>query len=102
MPLVRIELIKGALERQVCCIAHAVQQALVECLRVPKRDRFQVIAEHDSTRFIYDKSYLEVKRSDGIVFVQVFLSKGRTLEQKSAFYARLANLLSSEAKVRPE
>ncbi len=43
-----------------------------------------------------------MKRTQGIVFVQVFLSSGRTTEQKKAFYARAANLLAAEAMVRPE
>ena len=34
--------------------------------------------------------------------MQVFLSSGRTTEQKKAFYARAANLLAAEAMVRPE
>ena len=41
-------------------------------------------------------------RTQGIVIVQVFLSSGRTTEQKKAFYARAANLLAAEAMVRPE
>jgi 4-oxalocrotonate tautomerase len=101
MPLVRIELIQGRTEAQVQAISGAVQAALVETMNVPERDRFQVISEHAPNRFLYDKSYLEVERTDGIVFVQVFLSKGRTTEQKQAFYATLAKRLAG-AKVRPE
>ncbi len=41
-------------------------------------------------------------RTQKIVIVQVFLSSGRTTEQKKAFYARAANLLAAEAMVRPE
>lgn len=101
MPLVRIELIQGRTEAQVQAISGAVQAALVETMNVPERDRFQVISEHAPNRFLYDKSYLGVERTDGIVFVQVFLSKGRTTEQKQAFYATLAKRLAG-AKVRPE
>ena len=42
-----------------------------------------------------------MKRTQGIVFVQVFLSSGRTTEQKKAFYAG-SYLLAAEAMVRPE
>jgi len=91
MPLVRIDLIQGQhAEKDVRAIAQAVQDALVETLGVPQRDRFQVITEHPKNRFIYNQSYLGVERSDRIVFVQVFLSKGRTTEMKQAFYASLA------------
>lgn len=100
MPLVRIDLIRGRSEAQVAAIGDCVQRALVEHMNVPQRDRFQVIAEHDPKRFIYDRHYLGVERTDGIVFVQVTLSKGRTTEQKQAFYAKTAELLA-HAGVRP-
>jgi 4-oxalocrotonate tautomerase len=66
-------------------IGNAIHQALVECLNVPERDRFQIITEHSAGRLLYDSGYLGIERTDGIVFVQVFLSAGRTTEQKKAF-----------------
>jgi len=78
-----------------------VQAALVETMNVPQRDRFQVITEHRKDRFVYNPSYLGVERTDRIVFVQVFLSKGRTTEQKQAFYASVARRMAS-AGMRPE
>jgi 4-oxalocrotonate tautomerase len=96
MPLVRVDLIQGQHSgKDVAAIGQAVQDALVETLGVPQRDRFQVITEHPKNRFIYNQSYLGVERSDRIVFVQVFLSKGRTPEMKQAFYASLARRLES-------
>ena len=102
MPFIRIDLIKGPPESEIAAISNAIQRALVECLNVPERDRFQVITEHAPTRLIYDPAYLSGERSAGIVFVQVFLSSGRTAEQKKAFYARATSLLESEAGVRPQ
>jgi phenylpyruvate tautomerase PptA (4-oxalocrotonate tautomerase family) len=102
MPLVRIDLIEEHHpEKNIVAIGDAVQAALVETMNVPQRDRFQVINEHPKNRFIYNPSYLGVERTDRIVFVQVFLSKGRTTEQKQAFYASLARRLAG-AGVRPE
>src|SRR5262249_39087138 len=98
MPLVRIDLLKGRTDTEVAAIGAAVHRALVECLNVPERDHFQVITEHDPGRLVYDPGYLEIRRTDGIVMVQVFLSAGRTTEQKQAFYARAAELLAREAK----
>ena len=102
MPLVRIDLMKGRGEREIAAIGAAVQEALVAVMNVPERDRFQVIAEHEPARFVYDDAYLGVKRTDGIVFIQVVLSKGRTTEQKQAFYALVARLLAEQAAVRQE
>jgi phenylpyruvate tautomerase PptA (4-oxalocrotonate tautomerase family) len=102
MPLVRIDLIKGRTGAEVAAIGESVQRALVEHMNVPERDRFQVITEHAPERFIYNNAYLGIERTDGIVFIQVTLSKGRTTEQKQAFYARTAELLAKNAGVRPE
>ena len=100
MPLVRIDLISGRTEAEIAAIGAAVHRALVECLGVPARDRFQVVTEHPPGRLIYDPSYLGVARTDAIVLIHVFLSSGRTTEQKKAFYARAADLMASEAGVR--
>ncbi|HSW82516.1 MAG TPA: tautomerase family protein [Usitatibacter sp.] len=102
MPLVRIDLIeKQHPEKDISAIGDAVQAALVETMNVPQRDRFQVITEHRKDRFVYNPSYLGVERTDRIVFVQVFLSKGRTTEQKQAFYASVATRMAN-AGMRPE
>jgi 4-oxalocrotonate tautomerase len=102
MPFVRIDLMEGRSDGQVAAIGDAVQRALVETMNVPQRDRFQVITEHSPARLRYDKAYLGVERTDGIVMVQVTLSAGRTTEQKQAFYARAAQLMADTAGVRIE
>ena len=102
MPLVRIDMIAGRSARDVAAIGHAVHRALVECMNVPERDHFQVITEHDRSHLIFDAEYLETQRTEGIVFVHVFLSGGRDQAQKSAFYARTAQLMAENAGVRPE
>lgn len=102
MPFVRIDTIQGRPEDEVTGIGLAVHRAMVECMNVPERDMFQVINEHAPNRLIYNPHYLDKNRSDGIVIVQIFLSAGRSLDQKKAFYARVAELLASEAGVQPD
>ena len=41
---------------------------------------------------IYDPDYLDVHRTGGILFIQVTLNTGRTLNVERAFYARVAGL----------
>ncbi len=101
MPYVRIDLLKGRNEAQVAAIGNAVHQAMGECLGVPARDHFQIISEHAPGRLIYSPDYLDIQRTDGVVLVQVFLSVGRTTEQKQAFYARTAELMA-QSGVRPQ
>jgi phenylpyruvate tautomerase PptA (4-oxalocrotonate tautomerase family) len=95
-------MIAGRSSADVAAIGQAVQQALVECLNVPARDRFQVITEHAPGSLVFNTDYLEVPRTEGIVLIQVFLSAGREEAQKRAFYARAAQLLAEGAGVRAE
>jgi len=102
MPLVRIDLRAGKPADHVRAIGAAVQRAIVECLDVPVRDQFQVINEHAQEHLVYNPEYLDVRRTDDIVLVQITLSAGRTAQQKQAFYARLAALLGEKPGLRPE
>ncbi|MET0704039.1 MAG: tautomerase family protein, partial [Mycobacterium sp.] len=50
----------------------------------------------------FNRSYLDIERSDRFVLVQVTLSAGRSTEAKQAFYARLAELLGQAVALRSE
>jgi phenylpyruvate tautomerase PptA (4-oxalocrotonate tautomerase family) len=102
MPLVRIALRKGQPETFRAALGESVHRAMVETLNVPAKDRFQIITEHDAAGLVYDPSYLDIARTDGLVAVQITLNAGRTLEMKKAFYARLAELLAASPGVRSE
>jgi 4-oxalocrotonate tautomerase len=102
MPLVRIDLREGKSASYIQAIGNAIQQAMVEHLDVPVRDQFQIISEHAPDHLVYNPDYLNVERTDDIVFIQVTLSAGRTTEQKRAFYARLAELLQENPGIRPQ
>ena len=100
MPLVRIDLRAGHSPAIRQAVGDAVHRAMVETIGVPADDRFQVIAEHPPEGLVYDPGYLGVSRSDGVVFIQITLNAGRTVEQKRALYARIADLVSAGAEVR--
>ena len=100
MPLVRISLREGKSAEYRRAIGDAVHRAMVETINVPAADRFQVITEHSPDNLIYDPSYLNIDRSDDVVFVQVTLNSGRTIEQKKALYARIAELLIENPGLR--
>ena len=93
MPLVRISLIQGKTAAQRRSIGDAVHRALVETIGVPERDRFQVITEHEPNELVYDRQFLGIQRTDGIVMLQITISSGRSLEQKRALYRRITENL---------
>jgi 4-oxalocrotonate tautomerase len=100
MPLVRISVREGRTPAQRRALGDAVHRAMVETCKVPADDRFQIITEHTAD-LVYDPKYLGVERSDGVVLVQIFFRKGRTVEQKRALYKRIAGLFG-ELGTRPQ
>lgn len=102
MPLVRIALIKGKPQSYKNAIGESIHRALMETISVPALDRFQVFSEHDRGDLIYDPEYLGIKRGDGIVLIQITISSGRTLAQKRALFARIAELLQQGPGIRKE
>ena len=102
MPLVRISLRQGKPASFRKGIGTVVYQTMVDTIKVPVHDNFQVITEHDSDGLIYDPEYLNIPRSDDMVFIQITLNEGRTVEMKKAFYKALAERLNQELGLRPE
>jgi len=102
MPLVRIDLRAGKSTDYRRAIGDQVHRAMVETINVPSLDRFQVIAEHPAEGLIYDPTYLDIARTDDVIFIQIALNAGRTVEQKRALYERIAALLAENPGVRPQ
>lgn len=102
MPLVRIALRKGKSSEFRRALSDSIHRAMVETIKIPEEDRFQIITEHDDSGLIYDPSYLGVSRTDEVVLVQITLSAGRTLEVRKALFARIAQLLRESPGIRPE
>lgn len=102
MPLVRIDVLAGRPADQLLAIGDGVHSAMVETIGVPPLDRFQVLTEHPPGRLVFDPAYLGVRRTEGVVFIQITLNAGRTLEQKKALYASIARNLAAHAGARPE
>jgi phenylpyruvate tautomerase PptA (4-oxalocrotonate tautomerase family) len=100
VPLVRIDICKNPDPSYARKLGNVVYQALKATINVPDRDNFQVLAEHDGDHFVYDPAYLGIERTDGLVFIQITISEGRTVEQKKLLYKTIAEGLNSEAGVR--
>jgi 4-oxalocrotonate tautomerase len=102
MPLVRIDHLKGKPEGFGKKAGEIVYRTMVEVLSVPARDQFQVSSEQTRDDLIYDPTYLDIPRGDGILIIQITLNDGRTVEMKKAFYKALAERLNKELGVRKE
>jgi 4-oxalocrotonate tautomerase len=99
MPLVRIDLRKGKQASYREAISRIVHEALVG-VGVPKDDRFQLISEHDSENFVFDPNYLDIRRTENLVIIQITWNEGRTVEQKKALYKAIADGLAATLSLR--
>ena len=102
MPLVRIDLRVGRSEEFRIRLGDLVFAAMHEVANVPAGDRFQVISEHHAHGLIYDPDYLGINRTDEVVFIQITLNSGRSVDVKRMLYARIAELLNTELGMRTE
>ncbi|MFJ9741998.1 tautomerase family protein [Streptomyces sp. NPDC101166] len=95
MPLVRIDLIRGRSPEAVKAIADAVQKSLIDVLKIPERDRFQIITQHDPDEMIAEDAGLGFRRTGtGTVIVHIFTQRGRSTEDKQHLYKTLAAQLA--------
>ena len=102
MPLVRITLARGRSVEERRAIAAGVHQALVETAGVPPDDRFQSVHEVAPDDLLWSATYLGLERTEAVVFVQIYLNVGRTVEVKKALYARIAEKLAAAPGLRKE
>lgn len=102
MPLVRIDFLKGKPSEYGIEIGRIVYRALVEILKAPENDRFQVITEHSKDALQIDRDYLGIHRTDDCILLQITLNSGRTVEMKRQFYKAVADGLHEKLKVRRE
>lgn len=102
MPLARIDLAKGKSAEYRKTIGDVVYNAMVDILKAPKDDRFQVISEHAAADFIFDPHFFGIDRSADCIFIQLTLASGRSLSQKRDFYKQVADELHAQLGVRRE
>ncbi len=102
MPLVRISLMQGKPAGFGKKVGEIVYRTMMDTINVPPKDNFQIITEHDKNGLVYDPEYLDIRRSDGIIFIQMTISEGRTVEAKKNLYKTIAERLHSELDVRME
>jgi phenylpyruvate tautomerase PptA (4-oxalocrotonate tautomerase family) len=103
MPFVRVSYLEGQYtDKELPVISQNIMNALIEHFNVPENDYFQVFHAHKKSEFYYSKDYLNVFRTDQLLYIQITLGSGRSRDQKRSFYKRLAELLSAQCKISEE
>jgi phenylpyruvate tautomerase PptA (4-oxalocrotonate tautomerase family) len=102
MPLVRVSLRRGKSDDYKKAIGDGVYRALRETFAVPEEDRFVTVSEHSESEFQFSKTYMDIARTDDLVILQITVSNTRSIEQKKALFARIAELLAQKPGLRKE
>jgi len=102
MPLVHISLRAGKPEAYRQAIFDNIYLAMRETFNVPEDDQFMTMSEHEASNFRYSPTYMDVARSDDLVYIQITANNTRSLEQKKALFRRIAERLGADPGLRPE
>jgi phenylpyruvate tautomerase PptA (4-oxalocrotonate tautomerase family) len=102
MPLVRITVARGLGADRLSALGAAVHQALVTVANAPADDRFQVIEEVAAENLVFTPAYLGIHHRAPLLFIQVFMNVGRTVEVKKALYAALAEAVASTTPIQKD
>ncbi len=85
MPFVRVGYMEDQYtEKGLPGISRSIMNALIEHFQVPAKDYFQVFHAHKQSEFYYSPDYLQVPRTDKLLYIQITLGSGRSTEQKRA------------------
>ncbi|WP_338828693.1 tautomerase family protein [Bradyrhizobium sp. 27S5] len=102
MPFVRIDLKRGKSAEYRKTLGEIVYKAMLDVINVPQNDKFQIITEHDRGDLNYAESYLGNSDSDDLIFIQITLNAGRSVEMKKAFYKRIVDDFQNQLQGRPD
>lgn len=100
MPLLRFDLVEGRTDAELKTLLDAAHEAMLEALKVPVRDPYQIVHEHKASRMVIQDTGLDIPRTDKIVMLQV-TSRPRSEEMKTAFYRLLTEKLEAKCGIKP-
>lgn len=96
MPLLHFHIVKGSrTPDELKILLDTAHDAMLEAFKVPVRDRYQLVSEHEATHMIIEDTGLDIPRTNKVVVLQV-VSRPRSKEQIENFYRHLAEKLEKE------
>lgn len=100
MPLLHFHVIKGREPEALRKLLDTAHDAMLEAFKVPPRDRYQIVSEHDPAHMVIEDTGLGIARTDQVVLLQI-TSRPRSKEQITAFYKLLAERLEEYCGLAP-
>jgi hypothetical protein len=103
MPIVTIHVLEGRYEqRRLTAVSRAVQESLMNILKIPEEDYFQIIHEHPRNRFLHTRSFVGMNYSDDFMLLEVAFIAGRPKETRLALLRELNKRIVAGARISPD
>src|SRR6201987_6386319 len=103
MPLAKIHVIEGRYnEDRIAKVSGAIQAALMNTLRVPPEDFYQLIFEFPKKRFLHTPSFVGMRYNDDLIILDLTFIQGRSKETRLALLKDINNRVTAAAGISPD
>jgi phenylpyruvate tautomerase PptA (4-oxalocrotonate tautomerase family) len=103
MPLAKIHVVEGRYdESRMAKVSGAIQAALMNTLRVPPEDFYQLIFEFPKKRFLHTPSFVNMNYSDDLIILDLTFIEGRSKETRLSLLKDVNTRVAAAAQVSPD
>src|SRR6185295_12745189 len=103
VPLAKIHFVEGRYdEARIAKVSGAIQAALMNTLRVPPEDFYQLIFEFPKKRFLHTPSFVGMHYTDDLIILDLTFIEGRSKETRLALLKDVNTRVAAAARVSPD
>src|ERR1700712_4185769 len=103
MPLAKIHVVEGRYDdNRIAKVSGAVQAALINTLRVPPEDFYQLIFELPKNRFLHTPSFVGMNYTDDLIILDLTFIQGRPKETRLKLLKDINTRVAAAAGVSPD
>src|SRR5262244_1660329 len=103
MPIAKIHVVEGRYdETRLTKVSAAVQAALMNTLRVPPEDFYQLIFELPKNRLLHTPSFVGMHYTDDLIILDVSFIQGRRKEKRLALLKDINTRVAAAAGISPD
>jgi len=100
MPLAKIHVLEGRYDQnRIAKVSDAIQSALMDTLRVPPEDFYQLIFELPKNRFLHTPSFVGMHYTDDLIILDLTFIQGRPKETRLALLKDINTRVAAAADV---
>ena len=103
MPLAKIHVLEGRYDQnRIAKVSGAIQSALMDTLRVPPEDFYQLIFELPKNRFLHTPAFVGMHYTDDLIIFDLTFIQGRPKDTRLALLKDINTRVAAAADVSPD